>query len=90
MHISSVTQKCDLIEKTMTLLWIINGHGKITMSEEYLKQNPQLETMVNGAPMICDPVRVGARKMDTGFKEVLQKIHSRAPGSTLNQGSSQI
>jgi hypothetical protein len=39
MHISSVTQKCDLIEKTMTLLWIINGHGKITMSEEYLKQN---------------------------------------------------
>ena len=62
----------------------------ISAREEYLKQNPQLETMVNGAPMICDPVRVGARKMDTGFKEVLQKIHSRAPGSTLNQGSSQI
>lgn len=62
----------------------------ISAREEYLKQNPQLESMVNGAPMICDPVRVGARKMDTGFKEVLQKIHSRAPGSTLNQGSSQI
>jgi putative FmdB family regulatory protein len=42
------------------------------------------------APMICDPVRVGARKMDTGFKEVLQKIHSRAPGSELNKTSSQI
>jgi hypothetical protein len=62
----------------------------ISAREEFLKQNPQLESMVNGAPMICDPVRVGARKMDTGFKEVLQKIHSRAPGSTLNQGSSQI
>ena len=62
----------------------------ISAREEYLKQNPQLESMVNGAPMICDPVRVGARKMDTGFKEVLQKIHSRAPGSTLNQGSSQL
>jgi len=62
----------------------------ISAREEYLNQNPQLESMVNGAPMICDPVRVGARKMDTGFKEVLQKIHSRAPGSTLNQGSSQI
>lgn len=42
------------------------------------------------APMICDPVRVGVRKMDTGFKEVLQKIHSRAPGSELNKTSSQI
>lgn len=70
----------DVIEKFMS----------ISAREEYLNQNPQLESMVNGAPMICDPVRVGARKMDTGFKEVLQKIHSRAPGSTLNQGSSQI
>lgn len=43
-----------------------------------------------GAPMICDPVRVGARKMDTGFKEVLQKIHERAPGSELNKTSSQL
>jgi putative FmdB family regulatory protein len=42
------------------------------------------------APMICDPVRVGVRKMDTGFREVLQKIHSRAPGSTLNKTSSQL
>jgi putative FmdB family regulatory protein len=42
------------------------------------------------APMICDPVRVGARKMDSGFKEVLQKIHERAPGSELNKSSSQM
>jgi len=42
------------------------------------------------APMICDPVRVGARKMDSGFKEVLQKIHERAPGSELNKTSSQM
>ena len=42
------------------------------------------------APMICDPVRVGARKMDNGFKEVLQKIHSRAPGSQLDKTSSQL
>ena len=43
-----------------------------------------------GAPMVCDPVRVGARKMDSGFKEVLQKIHERAPGSELNKTSSQM
>jgi hypothetical protein len=40
--------------------------------------------------MICDPVRVGARKMDTGFKEVLQRVHEKTPGSELNKLSSQI
>ena len=42
------------------------------------------------APMICDPVRVGVVKKDTGFKEVLQKIHEKTAGSQLNQTSSQI
>ena len=62
----------------------------ISARDEYLKQNPDLEPMIAGAPMICDPVRVGARKMDTGFKEVLQKIHERSPGSELNKTSSQL
>jgi hypothetical protein len=62
---------------------------KIAEFEIYREANPHLETIIS-APMICDPVRVGARKPDTGFKEVLQKIHERTPGSTLNQGSVQI
>lgn len=62
----------------------------IAAREEYLKTNLNIESQVNGSPMICDPVRVGARKFDSGFKEVLQKIHARAPGSTLNRGSSQL
>ena len=62
----------------------------ISAREEYLKINPNIESQLNGSPMVCDPVRVGARKFDSGFKEVLQKIHSRAPGSTLNRGSSQL
>ena len=62
----------------------------ISARDEYLKENPHLEPMINGVPMICDPVRVGARKMDTGFKEVLQKIHERTPGSELNKTSSQM
>lgn len=57
----------------------------ISARELYLKENPHLETLITGAPMICDPVRVGARKKDTGFKEVLQKIHERAPGSDLKK-----
>jgi len=43
-----------------------------------------------GAPMICDPVRVGVTRPDTGFKEVLQKIDERAPGSQLKQTSTQL
>lgn len=57
----------------------------ISAREEFLKQNPQIETMVSGAPMLLDPVRAGVRKVDSGFKEVLQKIHERAPGSDLKR-----
>lgn len=55
----------------------------ISAREQYLKENPHIEPMIAGAPMLCDPVRVGVRKKDTGFKEVLQKIHERAPKSDL-------
>lgn len=57
----------------------------ISAREEFLKQNPSIETMISGAPMVADPVRVGARKRDSGFKEVLQKIHERTPGSDLKK-----
>jgi hypothetical protein len=59
----------------------------ISARDVYLQENPQLEPLVAGAPMICDPVRVGVRKKDAGFNEVLQKIHSRAPGSQLKQNN---
>lgn len=62
---------------------------KIAELDAYREANPHLETIIT-APMVCDPVRVGARKPDTGFKEVLQKIHERSPGSTLNKGSVQL
>lgn len=59
----------------------------ISAREQYLLENPNIETMISGAPMVCDPVRVGVRKKDSGFKEVLQKIHSRAPGSQLKNNN---
>lgn len=62
---------------------------RISELDQYKLDNPHVETVV-GSPMICDPVRVGARKTDSGFKEVLQKIHEKTPGSELNQTSRQI
>lgn len=51
--------------------------------EQFLADNPHIQQSV-GAPALGDPVRLGIRK-DGGFKEVLQKIHSRTPGSRLNR-----
>jgi putative FmdB family regulatory protein len=40
---------------------------------------------IAGAPAMGDPVRLGIRKIDGGFKEVLQRIHAaNGRHSTLN------
>lgn len=51
--------------------------------EEYLKENPNLETII-GAPSFGDPVRLGVRRTDDGFKEVLSKIGASNPFSNLS------
>lgn len=57
----------------------------ISAREEYLKENPNLEPMLTGAPTLVDPVRLGIKKPDSGFREVLKKIHTTTPGSQLNK-----
>ena len=57
----------------------------IASKEEYLKENPHIEPVMSGTPPLIDPVRLGVRKTDNGFKEVMQKIHSRTAGSQLNK-----
>jgi hypothetical protein len=55
----------------------------ISAREEYLNQNPHIESVIT-APAIGDSVRLG-RGRDAGFKDVLQKIHQRTPGSDLKK-----
>ena len=50
--------------------------------EEYLKENPNLEVII-GAPAMGDVVRLGIRKPDQGFNEVLSKIHAANYRSNL-------
>lgn len=57
---------------------------KIAEKEQYLLDNPHIQQVFLGVPPVLDSVRLGIRKIDNGFKEVLQKIKSRAPGSNLN------
>lgn len=56
---------------------------KIAEKEQFLKENPDIESVI-GAPALGDPVRLGIRKADNGFKEVLQRVHEKSPGSRLN------
>lgn len=62
---------------------VIEKQMKIAEKEEFLKENPDYESF-HSTMNLGDPVRLGVTKVDGGFKEVLQKIHSRAPGSRLN------
>lgn len=63
---------------------------KIAELDSYREANPHLETVIS-APMLGDPTKLSAsRKYDSGFKEVLQRIHEKTPGSQLNKTSSQI
>jgi hypothetical protein len=57
---------------------------KISEKEQYLQNNPHIQSVI-GAPTMMDPVRIGVRRTDNGFKEVLQKIHEKTPGSMLNR-----
>lgn len=41
----------------------------------------------NCIPSIGDPVRLGIRKVDKGFNELIHKIHENTPGSQLHKSA---
>jgi hypothetical protein len=51
--------------------------------ETYLESNPDLISIISAAPAIGDSVRLGVRKPDSGFNEVLSRIHSANYKSNL-------
>lgn len=63
---------------------------KISELDTFRAENPQLETVIQ-AVAFGDPTKLSStRKFDTGFKEVLQRIHEKTPGSQLDKSSSQL
>lgn len=57
---------------------------KISEREQFLADNPHIVPVLT-APVMIDPVRLGVRKIDNGFKEVIQKVHEKTAGSALNR-----
>jgi hypothetical protein len=41
----------------------------------------------SGIPGFGDPTRLGLKKPDSGFKDLMQRIHERTPGSNLDKSS---
>lgn len=71
----------EVIEKIMS----------ISAREQFLADNPHMKQVILHAPPLGDPTKLDStRKFDSGFKDVLQKIHNRTAGSTLNTHSSQL
>lgn len=61
---------------------------KMSAKDDFLAANPHLEQTMTQAPAFAgDHITL---KKDTGFKEVLQRIHEKTPGSELNKLSSQL
>lgn len=58
----------------------------LSMSEldGYKNDNPHLEQFIKFAPSIADPTRLGLRKPDNGFRDVLKKVKSNHRGAKIN------
>lgn len=62
----------------------------IAAKAQYLNDNPNIEALITGMAPLIDPFRLGLVRPDQGFKEVLQRIHEKTAGSTLNKTSKYI
>jgi hypothetical protein len=51
--------------------------------DDYKKNNPHLEQLLTGM-RLGDPTRLGLRKPDAGFRDVLKKVKRAHRGSTVN------
>jgi len=54
----------------------------ISERDKYLKENPHIEQLVFGAPMIG--YRIGSHKIDSGFRDVLKEVKKKHRGSTID------
>lgn len=54
----------------------------ISELDQFLKDNPDVEQLVNGAPMIGHTTLT--KKPDSGFRDVLKEVKKKHRGSTVN------
>jgi hypothetical protein len=57
---------------------------KIAELDEFRSNNPHLKTVITGAPAIGDPIRLGVRKPDDNFKDVLKNVKHHHKKDNIN------
>lgn len=57
---------------------------KISEKEEWLVAHPEYEYVILGAPSLGDPIRLGIKKPDNGFREVLAKAKAAHKKGDVN------
>lgn len=60
---------------------------KISERDQFLLDNPDHEFIITQAPSIGDAIRLGVTRPDGAWKEVLQRIDEKSPGSKLKDHS---
>jgi len=80
------TYRCDRCSHDFEQMQrIANMHLPTTEPCPSCQEKGTVVKTIGGAPAMGDPVRLGLRKIDGGFKEVLQRIHAaNGSGSNLN------
>lgn len=63
---------------------VIERVMKIAEREQFLEDNPNYESILLSPPLFGDPIRLGVRKPDQGFREVLQKAKAAHPKGDVN------
>ena len=56
----------------------------IAEMEKLLADRPHIQWVPAGAPPILDSVRLGIKRPDSGFRDILKQIKKKNPGSTVN------
>lgn len=56
----------------------------ISELDEFKARNPHMQQIIKTAPAIADPTRLGVKKPDSGFRDVLKKVKKAHRGSTVN------
>lgn len=56
---------------------------KWTEREEFLKEHPNIQSVVTAASIVSSVAGMGSHRVPDGFKEVLSKVAEKHPGSTV-------
>ena len=57
---------------------------KYSELHEYLEKNPQIQQIFKKFPGMCDPVRLGLRKPDDSFRDVLKNVKHHHKKDNIN------